>query len=84
MRPVLTSTVFSAAYAITVAIAFSPRSTLEQITTQQWQSLNSSVHGRLLQSAPLNRPCFPLANVTTGVADATECQAIQQNYFDSG
>ncbi|KAF8435773.1 FAD-binding domain-containing protein [Boletus edulis BED1] len=47
-----------------------------------WDTLNSTVEGRLRASVPFARPCFTLASVDVGSFNPIECTNITQNYLD--
>ncbi|TFY62172.1 hypothetical protein EVG20_g6801 [Dentipellis fragilis] len=47
-----------------------------------WDTLNSSVHGRLISVVPFGRPCFSLANGTGGAFNPQRCSEVIANYRD--
>lgn len=47
-----------------------------------WQTLNSTVGGRLKASAPFARPCFTLASIDVRSLNPIECMNITENYLD--
>lgn len=48
----------------------------------KWQTLNSTVGGRLRASMPFARPCFTLASVDVGSSNPIECMSITENYLN--
>jgi len=55
-------------------------------TLSMWQSLNSTLGGRLQVATPFSMPCFSAANLTSGrfQHSATECASVMDNYVDRG
>jgi hypothetical protein len=49
-----------------------------------WNTLNSTVGGKLQVAVPLARPCFQLAVDVAGAANATQCAEVMTNYLDHG
>lgn len=49
-------------------------------SSAQWNSLNTTVQGRLLRGIPFARPCYELVSDVEGQADAQECSSIIQGY----
>ncbi|KAI9566290.1 FAD-binding domain-containing protein [Boletus coccyginus] len=47
-----------------------------------WQTLNSTVGGRLKASAPFARPCFTLASIDVSSLNPIECMNITESYLD--
>ncbi|KAI0797160.1 FAD-binding domain-containing protein [Abortiporus biennis] len=61
----------------TLAAASSIAATpISQVTSAQWDTLNSQVGGRLFQGVPFAKACFP------PVTNQTACAEIQQHYTD--
>ena len=51
------------------------------ISSSQWQALNTTVSGRLhADGAPYARACFQAADGLSGGADAAACAAVQAQY----
>ncbi|KAL2842591.1 FAD-binding domain-containing protein [Aspergillus pseudodeflectus] len=60
--------------------ALSPRmSSLSSVSDTAWQSLNSSVGGRLYYGEPLLAPCYTRYNGHFQRPDAQECSILQRN-----
>lgn len=55
-----------------------------QQSSAQWDALNVTVQGRLVQGVPFARPCFQLTNGTGGEFNSDECSVVIQDYLDEG
>ncbi|KAI0750023.1 hypothetical protein C8Q80DRAFT_1101175 [Daedaleopsis nitida] len=58
---------------------------IQNISPDEWDALNKTLHGHLHVAAPFARPCFPeAAEGISGLPDATSCSQVMQNYGDPG
>lgn len=61
---------------------------LAQVSKQQspteWNNLNVTVEGILIQGIPFARPCFDMSNTTGGSYSVSKCSSVIQNYLSDG
>jgi len=63
--------------------ASSSSSSSKSPSPQDWANLKSQVGGRLYPGVPWPKPCFSNYNGLSTQPDETQCQYVQQNYFNS-
>lgn len=47
-----------------------------------WASFNRTVNGRLAAGIPWTEPCFTTYNGKNATQDLTQCEFVQENFFD--
>ncbi|KAF9053278.1 FAD-binding domain-containing protein [Panaeolus papilionaceus] len=59
-----------------------PGNPLPLPTPNEWAALNATVQGRLGVGQPWPKPCYSMYNGNLVAPDPTECQFVQNNYFN--
>ncbi|KAJ7577456.1 FAD-binding domain-containing protein [Mycena floridula] len=73
----------TALLALLISASTSNGQSFVQPSAAQWRTLNATVQGRLLTTAPFARPCFQQAAAgTLGNFSAEQCEAVQKDYLD--